>query len=64
MLRRVIQPHLEVRERFETTRISRQSLVDAYARLVPTRCEAAGKARRKTPDRTAGPIRRCGGSHA
>jgi hypothetical protein len=34
-------PALEVQESFETTRLARQCLIDAYARLVPIR--------RKTP---------------
>jgi hypothetical protein len=63
MPRRVIRPCLEVRDRFETTRLGQQCLRDAYARLVPPRCEVTGKAKRRMADRTAGPVRRCGGKH-
>ena len=45
MPRRVIRPCLEMRDRFETTRLGQQCLRDAYARLVPLRCEVTGKNR-------------------
>lgn len=63
MPRRMIRPRLEVRDRFETTRLGPQCLRDAYARLVPLRCEVTGKNRREMADRTASPIRRRGGKH-
>jgi hypothetical protein len=63
MPRRVVRPRLEVRDRFEATRLGQQCLRDAYARLVPPRCEITGKVRGEMRDRSAGPIRRCGGKH-
>ena len=47
MIRRVIRPHLEVWESFEATRLGTQTLIEAYARLVPTRRVLAGKMRRE-----------------
>jgi hypothetical protein len=61
---RVVRPLLEVRDRFEATRLGQQCLKNAYARLVPPRCEITGKSRNEMRDRTADPIRRCGGKHA
>jgi hypothetical protein len=58
-------PPLEVQESFETTRLGRQCLIDAYTRLVPIRRKALRKAE---PDRPPPPpaamaaIRR-GGDH-
>lgn len=63
MPRRVIRPRLEVRDRFETTRLGQQCLRDAYARLVPSRREVTGRAEREMADRTAGSVQRCGGRH-
>jgi hypothetical protein len=64
MPRRVIHLRLEVRDRFEMTRFSQQCLLDAYACLVPVKCEITGKTRAEIRDRTASPVRRCGGKHA
>lgn len=61
---RVVRPLLEVRDRFEATRLGQQCLKDAYARLVPSRCQITGKSRNEMREQTAGPIRRCGGKHA
>jgi hypothetical protein len=64
MSRRVIRLRLEVRDRFEATRLGQQCLREAYACLVPPRCETTtGKARGEMRDRTASPVRRYGGKH-
>jgi hypothetical protein len=63
MIRRVIRPHLEVRESFEATRLGPQTLIEAYARLVPTRRALAGKIWREVPGTTAGAPHRRGGRH-
>jgi hypothetical protein len=52
---------LEVRESFETTRLARQCLIDAYTRLVPIRREAT-KARHGGPPPAAAASRH-GGEH-
>jgi hypothetical protein len=39
MARRRDPPPLEVQESFETTRLGRQCLIEAYTRLVPIRCK-------------------------
>jgi hypothetical protein len=58
--RRDLSP-LEVRESFETTRLARQCLIDAYTRLVPIRREAT-KARHGGPPPAAAASRH-GGEH-
>ena len=63
MGRRVIRPHLEVRESFEATRLGPQTLIEAYARLVPTRRALAGKMRREVPRATAEAAHRRGDRH-
>src|SRR3982750_710072 len=57
--RRDLSP-LEVRESFETTRLARQCLIDAYTRLVPIRREAT-KARHGGPPPAAAASRHGGG---
>jgi hypothetical protein len=63
MGRRVIRPHLEARESFEATRLGPQTLIEAYARLVPARRALAGKMRREVPRATAEAARRRGDRH-
>jgi hypothetical protein len=49
--------------RFEATRLGPQTLIEAYARLVPTRRELAGKVWREVSGPTASTARGCGGRH-
>jgi hypothetical protein len=53
---------LEVQESFETTRLARQRLIDAYTRLVPIRREAL-KARHGGLPPAAVAASRRGGEH-
>jgi hypothetical protein len=62
MARRRDPPPLEVQESFETTRLARQCLIDAYTRLVPIRREAL-KARHGGPPPAAVAASRRGGEH-
>jgi hypothetical protein len=55
-------PPLEVRETFETSRLARQCLIDAYTRLVPIRREAL-KARHGGLPPAAVAASRRGGEH-
>jgi hypothetical protein len=55
-------PPLEVQESFETTRLARQCLIDAYTRLVPIRRKAV-KARQSGLLPAAVAARRRGGEH-
>ena len=55
-------PPLEVQESFETTRLGRQCLIDAYTRLVPIRRKTP-KARYGSPPPAAVAASRRGGEH-
>jgi hypothetical protein len=62
MARRRDPPPLEVQESFETTRLARQCLIDAYTRLVPIRREAMKARHRGLPPAAVAASRR-GGEH-
>jgi hypothetical protein len=53
---------LEVQESFETTRLGRRCLIDAYTRLVPIRRKALRKAKPDRPPAAMAASRR-GGDH-
>ena len=63
MVRRSDRPCLQVRETFETTRLGRQSLIEAYARLVPVRRRAVHRVGKASPQRVTGLARKRGGEH-
>ena len=62
MTRRRDPPPLEVQESFETTRLARQCLIEAYTRLVPIRRKAL-EARYVSPPPAAVTTSRRGGEH-
>jgi hypothetical protein len=62
MVRRRDPPPLEVQESFETTRLARQCLIEAYTRLVPIRRKAP-KARHGGLPPAAVAASRRGGEH-
>jgi hypothetical protein len=64
MVRRVDRPRLDVREAFEPTRLSRQCLISAYARLAPIRRVSLCKDRSKQQGQGDALIRRGGNKHA
>ena len=62
MARRRDPAPLEVQESFETTRLARQCLIEAYTRLVPIRRKAL-EAGYGSPPPTAVAMGRRGGEH-
>jgi hypothetical protein len=65
MVRRSGRPCLQVRETFEATRLGRQFLIEAYARLVPVRRRAVHRVGKASPQRrVTGLARKRGGEHA
>jgi len=61
MVRRADRPLRSVRVSFETSRLSAQHLIDAYAQLVPVRRARLRSAPAKIRLRQASPARKRGG---
>jgi len=61
MIRGQDRLRLEVREAFEPTRLSRQCLISAYARLVPIRRASLCKDDGRRCEQADGPVRKVGG---